>query len=76
MRANDILLQLLGIYGQACNNYYRPIYMKRITARACVNISGPAVIFFVKIGMSHNSKGSPLVLQPGSITYSYRRQPE
>ena len=24
MRANDILLQLLGIYGQACNNYYRP----------------------------------------------------
>ena len=28
MRANDILLQLLGIYGQACNNYYRPIYMK------------------------------------------------
>ena len=47
MRANDILLQLLGIYGQACNNYYRPIYMKRITARACVNISGPAVIFFV-----------------------------
>lgn len=48
MRANDILLQLLGIYGQACNNYYRPIYMKRITARACVNISGPAVIIFFK----------------------------
>lgn len=48
MRASTILLQLLGIYGQACNDYYRPIYMKRITARACVNISGPAVIFLFK----------------------------